>query len=225
MVQTSDSVCSLWPAPFSYLCVRVRILGVLKIVCGWANKTWLLPYACCGLHFIDSAACVLSFDHSTPLRIYECMCCRLTSNLARCDLLTVYKDRYSLFSRSFYASGTPSSTVQHTSLIAQSTAHTTEHSASSTVQHTSLIAQSTAHTTEHSAMIWWARGSSVTSHIPSQSCTTSTQRQRHLAATNSKEQSKRHTDNSKEQKSGRQHERLRELPESHCNRPKRAATV
>ena len=27
----------------------------------------LLPYACCGLHFIDSAACVLSFDRSTPL--------------------------------------------------------------------------------------------------------------------------------------------------------------
>ena len=24
----SDSVCSLWPAPFSYLCVSVRILGV-----------------------------------------------------------------------------------------------------------------------------------------------------------------------------------------------------
>ena len=30
----------------------------------------MLPYACCGLHFIDSAACVLSFDHSTPLHIY-----------------------------------------------------------------------------------------------------------------------------------------------------------
>ena len=28
-----------------------RILCVLKIVCGWANKTWSLPYACCGLHF------------------------------------------------------------------------------------------------------------------------------------------------------------------------------
>ena len=26
----SDSVCSLRPAPFSYLCVRVRILGVLR---------------------------------------------------------------------------------------------------------------------------------------------------------------------------------------------------
>ena len=35
--------------------------GVLKIVCSWASKTWLLPYACCGLHFIDSAACVLSY--------------------------------------------------------------------------------------------------------------------------------------------------------------------
>ena len=31
------------------------------------NITELLLYACCGLHFIDSAACVLSFDHSTPL--------------------------------------------------------------------------------------------------------------------------------------------------------------
>ena len=63
----SDSVCSLWPAPFSYLCVSVMILCVLKTVCGWTSKNWLLPYACCGLHFIDSAACVLSFDHSTPL--------------------------------------------------------------------------------------------------------------------------------------------------------------
>ena len=68
----SDSVCSLWPAPFSYLCVSVRILGVLKTVCGWTSKNWLLPYACCGLHFIDSAACVLSFDHSTPLhKLYQ----------------------------------------------------------------------------------------------------------------------------------------------------------
>ena len=51
LINCSDSVCSLRPEPFSYLCVRVRILCVLKIVCGWANKTWLLPYACCGLHF------------------------------------------------------------------------------------------------------------------------------------------------------------------------------
>ena len=29
----------------------------------------MLPYACCGLHFTDSAACVLSFYHSTPLQI------------------------------------------------------------------------------------------------------------------------------------------------------------
>ena len=47
----SNSVCSLWPTPFSYIGMRVRILGVLKIVCCWANKTWLLPYACCCLHF------------------------------------------------------------------------------------------------------------------------------------------------------------------------------
>ena len=65
----SDSVCSLWPAPFSYLCVRVRIWGVLKIVCGWESKTWLLPYACCGLHFIHSAAwvTVLLLRSTTPL--------------------------------------------------------------------------------------------------------------------------------------------------------------
>ena len=35
----SDGVCSLRPAPFSYLCVRVRILGVLKIDCCCSNKT------------------------------------------------------------------------------------------------------------------------------------------------------------------------------------------
>ena len=39
----SDSVCSLWPAPFSYLCVRVMILCVLKTVCGWTSKNWLPP--------------------------------------------------------------------------------------------------------------------------------------------------------------------------------------
>ena len=55
--------------PRRYLCVSVRILCVLKIVCGWESKTWLLPYACCGLHFIASAACVLSFDHSAPLEV------------------------------------------------------------------------------------------------------------------------------------------------------------
>ena len=36
---------------FSYLCVRVRILGVLKIVCCCTIKTCLPLYACCGLHF------------------------------------------------------------------------------------------------------------------------------------------------------------------------------
>ena len=68
----SDSVCSLWPAPFSYLCVSVMILCVLKTVCGWTSKNWLLPYACCGLHFIDSAACVSSFDHTAPLQLWRC---------------------------------------------------------------------------------------------------------------------------------------------------------
>ena len=46
---------------------RDDFVCVLKTVCGWTSKNWLLPYACCGLHFIDSAACVLSFDHSAPL--------------------------------------------------------------------------------------------------------------------------------------------------------------
>ena len=53
------SNCSLRPAPFSYLCVQLRILGVLKIVCCCRIKP--------GCHlptvvsiFTDSAACVLS---------------------------------------------------------------------------------------------------------------------------------------------------------------------
>ena len=32
-----------------------------------ASKIWLLPYACCGLHFIDSAAGSLSCSTSPPL--------------------------------------------------------------------------------------------------------------------------------------------------------------
>ena len=61
----SDSVCSLWPAPFSYLCVSVMILCVLKTVCGWTSKNWLLPYACCGLHFIDSVTWVTVLFYAT----------------------------------------------------------------------------------------------------------------------------------------------------------------
>ena len=34
----SDSVCSLWPAPFSYLCVSVMILWVCWKLCGWTSK-------------------------------------------------------------------------------------------------------------------------------------------------------------------------------------------
>ena len=42
-------------------------LGVLKIVCGWASKTWLLPYACCGLHFWPTdAAGQLSCYYAPP---------------------------------------------------------------------------------------------------------------------------------------------------------------
>ena len=51
---------------------RDDFVCVLKTVCGWTSKNWSLPYACCGLHFIDSAACVLSFDHSTPLQLWRC---------------------------------------------------------------------------------------------------------------------------------------------------------
>ena len=67
----SDSVCSLRPTPFSYLCVHVRILGVLKIVCCWANKTRLLTYACCGLHFYGlRCLCPVLLRSTTPLHIY-----------------------------------------------------------------------------------------------------------------------------------------------------------
>ena len=46
---------------------------VLKTVCGWTSKTWLLPYACCGLHFIASVTCVLSLDHSAaPFQLWRC---------------------------------------------------------------------------------------------------------------------------------------------------------
>ena len=66
----NDSVCSLRPAPLSYLCVRVWILGVLKFVCCCTIK----PDCCLRLlwspFLTDSAACVLSFNHSTPLHIY-----------------------------------------------------------------------------------------------------------------------------------------------------------
>ena len=61
---------------------REDFVCVLKTVCGWTSKNWLLPYACCGLHFIDSAACVLSFDHSTPLHRDGGLCvCFLASNI------------------------------------------------------------------------------------------------------------------------------------------------
>ena len=44
-------MCSLRPAPFSYLCVHARILCVLKSCLLLSNKACLSPYACCGLHF------------------------------------------------------------------------------------------------------------------------------------------------------------------------------
>ena len=60
--------CSAGNSAIENLCIIIIIivLGVLKIVCGWANKTWFLLYACCGLHFTDSAAYVLSF-YAPPL--------------------------------------------------------------------------------------------------------------------------------------------------------------
>ena len=65
----SNSVCSLQPAPFSYLCMRVRILGVMKIVCCYRIKPDCRMPAVVSI-FADYAACVLSFYHSTPLYKY-----------------------------------------------------------------------------------------------------------------------------------------------------------
>ena len=63
-------MCSLQPVPLSYLCMRMRILGVLKIVCCCTIKPdchLRLLWSC---FLTNSAACVLSFDHSAPLHIY-----------------------------------------------------------------------------------------------------------------------------------------------------------
>ena len=57
----SDSVCSLRPTQFSYLCMRVRILGVLKIVCCCRIKPDCRRTPAVVSIFTDSAACVLSF--------------------------------------------------------------------------------------------------------------------------------------------------------------------
>ena len=51
----------------SFICVRVRILGVLKIFgCCTITPDCSLRLLC-SRFLTDSAACVLSFDHSTPL--------------------------------------------------------------------------------------------------------------------------------------------------------------
>ena len=58
------------PAPFSYLCVRVRILCVLKIVCCCTIKTCLPLYACCGLHFYWlRCLCPVLLRSTTPLQL------------------------------------------------------------------------------------------------------------------------------------------------------------
>jgi len=62
----SDSVCSLWPAPLSYLCTRVRILGVLKTVCCCTVNPDCCPPPAVVSIFTDSAACVLSFYAPPP---------------------------------------------------------------------------------------------------------------------------------------------------------------
>ena len=71
----SDSVCSLRPAPFSYLCVRVRILGVLRncLLLFCRIKACLPSPSAVVSIFTDSAACVLSFYHSTPLHKIQCL--------------------------------------------------------------------------------------------------------------------------------------------------------
>ena len=59
-------MCSLWPVPFSYLCVWVMILGVLKIVCRCTIKPEGRCTPAVVSIFTDSAACVLSF-YTPPL--------------------------------------------------------------------------------------------------------------------------------------------------------------
>ena len=63
----SDSVCSLRPAPFSYLCVRVRILSVLKIVCCCRIKPDCRRTPAVVSISTDSAALVTVLRHSTLL--------------------------------------------------------------------------------------------------------------------------------------------------------------
>ena len=60
-------MCSLQPTPFSYLCVQVRILGVLKIVCCWTIKPNCHLCLLWSRFLTDSSACILSFYHTTPL--------------------------------------------------------------------------------------------------------------------------------------------------------------
>ena len=58
-IDCSDSVRSLRPAPLSYLCVRVRILRVLKIVCCRTIKPDCRRRLLRSRFLTDSAACVL----------------------------------------------------------------------------------------------------------------------------------------------------------------------
>ena len=57
---------------------REDFVGVLKIVCGWASKTWLLPYACCGLHFWPtqlpgSLSCSTFYHSITHILLLKCI--------------------------------------------------------------------------------------------------------------------------------------------------------
>ena len=61
-------MCSLRPASFSYLCARVRILGVLKIVCCCRIKPDCRTPSVVSI-FTDSSACVLSY--APPLHYTE----------------------------------------------------------------------------------------------------------------------------------------------------------
>ena len=83
-------MCSLRPAPFSYLCVRVRILCVLKIVCGWANKPDCCHTPAVVSIFTDSAAWVTVLLRSTaPLQLSDVPC-----TIYRPSLITVLCTSY-----------------------------------------------------------------------------------------------------------------------------------
>ena len=67
----SNSMCSLRPAQFSYLCVCVRILGVLKIVCGCRIKPDCRSPAVVSILTDSAARVTVLLRSTTPLHIYK----------------------------------------------------------------------------------------------------------------------------------------------------------